>query len=184
VVSEEGVASDFSEETAEEKLAAFQEKKQWEQRQREEALQNEIALLKSKQNSRGAVAKNTSKRASSSKKSSITKVSKPATKKAAQPKAQVASTSSRANDGSLRSRSFYMHRDRLNLFYSSENAEKQVSSIEENFKKLKRKPKEWKTFYSSWKKDLKNGVSSSIRNYPSKGITYGYPKTVKSFQAV
>lgn len=204
--AEDSLDAGPSAETAEEKLAAYQEKKEFERLQ----LEKEIARLKAENKAASkTVAKNQNQlKASSSekskasnrdgKKSSVAKSSstkktakasssgKVAKKSSSSKKSKASastqySSTSRADDGTLRSRSFYLHRDRLNLFYSSQVAETQVASLEENFKKLKRKPAQWGRFYKAWKKELRTGVPKIIRSYPQKGVTYGHPKSVSSF---
>jgi hypothetical protein len=84
--------------------------------------------------------------------------------------------------GASKAKSFYKQRDRKALFYSSLKVERLITELEQNFKKLKKKKKSWKKFYSRWRKRARSAPPSLVKKFPQKRIKYAYPKLLASFK--
>lgn len=85
--------------------------------------------------------------------------------------------------GSLKAKSFYKQRDRKALFYSSLKAEKLIVEIERNYKKLRKKKKSWKKFYSKWRRKAgQSALPRLVRKFPDKNGKYAYPRLIESFK--
>ncbi|MCJ8276643.1 MAG: DUF4339 domain-containing protein, partial [Bdellovibrionales bacterium] len=83
--------------------------------------------------------------------------------------------------GTKKEKSFYKQRDRKVIFYSSLKAESLVTEIEQKFKKLRKKKKSWKKFYSGWKKKAKS-LPGLVQKYPQRATKYAYPKLISNFK--
>ncbi len=103
---------------------------------------------------------------------------KPAAKVTAVKKAEVVNTIK----GSKKDQSFYKHRERKALFYSSIRAETLAVDIEGQFKKLQKNKPAWNRYYGQWKKKVATSLASEIRNFPSRNEKYAYPKILDSFK--
>ncbi len=84
--------------------------------------------------------------------------------------------------GGIKAQSYYKQRDRKALFYSSLKAEALAVEIEKKFGVLKKNKKAWDSYYSSWKKRVKNSLAVEIRSFPKQNELYAYPKILSSFK--
>ncbi|MCC6137857.1 MAG: DUF4339 domain-containing protein, partial [Bdellovibrionaceae bacterium] len=57
--------------------------------------------------------------------------------------------------GSLKNRSYYHHKERIYLFYTSSEGEQLVSDLQKASKKHEKSAKQWQTFYGGWKGKVK-----------------------------
>lgn len=58
--------------------------------------------------------------------------------------------------GSVKSRSYYHHKERIYLFYTSNEGEQLASDLQKASKTHQKSSKQWKTFYGGWKGKAKN----------------------------
>ncbi len=84
--------------------------------------------------------------------------------------------------GSKKFQSYFKHRERKALFYSSIRAETLAVDIEGQFKKLKTNRSAWNRYYGQWKKKVGTSLAQEIRSYPSKNQKYAYPQILDSFK--
>ncbi len=84
--------------------------------------------------------------------------------------------------GGAKAQSFYRHRDRKALFYSSLKAEALAVEIESRYKELKNNKSKWRQYYSQWRKRVRGSMARDIRSFPSGKEVYAYPDFIKAFK--